>query len=157
MPRLPSTSWAPRPTSASRTRVFTGRDSGSQDRRRAAGRSTAGEERGAPSGAEVSGPDSDWRRHAAGRRGSALRGAPSSPPRAYVYQPDRLVQCDVPHSGTAGELRLQDVVADGRPGDETPGDEERRTDDHGHAEPAGEGRGTGVVVPRQADRHGQGG
>src|SRR3954463_7721651 len=31
MPRLPSTSWAPRPTRASRTSVFTGRDSGSQD------------------------------------------------------------------------------------------------------------------------------
>src|SRR4051812_1076194 len=102
MPRLPSTSWAPRPTSASRTRVFTVRDSGSQDPpARDQGAAQQGRNEGARSGAEVSSPDSDWRRRAAGRRGSGPPGAPPSPPQAYVYQADRLMQGDVPHSGTA--------------------------------------------------------
>ena len=123
-----------------------GLDSGSG---RARARSARREERGGAVGAGVSSPDSGWRRRAAGRRGSAPRGAPPSPPRRYVYQIDRLMQGGVSRTGvtvTAVRTSFRMVSHEITP----PDGEQHRADQQRHPEPAGERGRVGVVVAGEA-------
>src|SRR5689334_4637234 len=115
MPRLPSTSWAPRPTSASRTRVFTGRDSGDQDPPARASRAQRGEEERVGRGGQQPGQRLAQTRS----RSTWMRPTRSTvvAVTGYVYQNDRLMRAGVPRTGTRSGSGLQDVVADRRPGD----------------------------------------
>src|SRR3954471_8441127 len=97
MPRLPSTSWAPRPTRAIRTRDFTGAELREV---RAAGTGRRASGRGAPSGAGSQQPGqvavqtrsrSTWIRPT---RSTAVEAT------GYVYQTDRQCRRRVPESGT---------------------------------------------------------
>src|SRR3954447_24394977 len=134
MPRLPSTSWAPRPTRASRTSVFTEGLRIWRTHRSGHG----GEERAA---VRREGQRPGQRLAQTRSRSTWIRPTRSTAVTATGLCLPARSTCAMrrPTLRDGGELRLENVVADGRPGDETTGDEERRADDHGHAEPAGEG------------------
>src|SRR3954465_12604241 len=128
MPRLPSTSWAPSPTRARRTRVFT---SVLRDLRA----------RGAPKGT----------RQAPGRRGGSTRtdgradAQEVDVPTAHQEEGSRLthpVMCTRP-IGLTGKAAphsrgAEGVGTDGSPRHRTPDREEHGAHDHGGAEPGGE-------------------
>src|SRR4051794_17869467 len=149
MPRLPSTSWAPRPTRASRTRVFTGRNSGWWARAGAAGRSGTGR-RGARRGSQQPGQVAVQTRS----RSTWIRPTRSTAVDAtgYVYQIDRQWRARVPDTGAGRSVGLQDVVPDGEPRHDATAGEERRADDQRRAVARGEDVGMVVVGAGEPDR-----
>src|SRR3569833_2582980 len=149
MPRLPSTSWAPRPILVCRTWVFTVRNSGSWARAGAAGTSGTGR-RGARWGSQKPGQVAVQTRS----RSTWIRPTRSTAvdATAYVYQIDRQWRDRVSHSGTGRSAGLQDVVPDGEPRHDATDGEERRADDQSRAVARGEDGGMVVVGAGEPDR-----